>query len=83
MDNLKISSLREFPKEGELFEINLESIKKFNIYRGFDQKGSYNKSIGYDEGYLEKGFTICEYIGNGIGVECLTGIKIQLQFLEY
>lgn len=27
----KINSLREFPKEGELFGINLQLIKGFNI----------------------------------------------------
>lgn len=74
----KINSLREFPKEGELFGINLQLIKMFNIYRGFDKEGAYNRNIGLMDSDLEDGLTICEYIGNGICVECLTGTKIQL-----
>ncbi|MCI8347178.1 MAG: hypothetical protein HFJ12_04450 [Bacilli bacterium] len=78
----KLNSLTEYPKEGDLFGINLKSIKIFNIYRGFDEKGVYNRNIGLIEGdeRLDDGLTICEYIGDRICVECLTGTKIQLSF---
>lgn len=40
----------------------------------------YNRNIGpiKEAENLDNGLTICEYIGDGICVECLTGTKIQL-----
>lgn len=65
-------------ENGEIFGIDLGKIKRYDIYRGIDKNGHFYKHIGYADTQLESSISLCEYIGDGVCIECISGIKIKL-----